>query len=396
MGNSKKDRRRTILHPLELNKLWDSVNANLCKEFSTNERTTRSTFIVNSNVDFAIVASRIHTILAKLLQVLEESFPFVFNTNAIDVRYKPQRATRTSTRRTSLQKHSHTRSLQTRHVSNASTRRQTRTVNGNRWNCLGYSQTIDEWKKTPLTRTTPQMKNLIEALERCYTDSEEKFIVMPLTWSLVTKQNKPSSHYSCLVVDMSPQRTKTFEVMNVTIIDVNGYGSSSSAYKRVFSEPEMGLNPLIKIMITRIFDYARVKLGYKGLSVMFPAFTGINVKSEAVELSEKKDEKYFPGLKMINKNMEQGVCSIATLFVIIRLACDQRKALKEGIDTTLKRFTKNAEGGNAAYEHVLFIRSFTYNLLHFFDFDTPSYGIKGDRLKIAKHDGEWFASEMSE
>jgi len=240
------------------------------------------------------------------------------------------------------------------------------------------------------------MKNLIDALVQCYTNSEEKFIVMPLTWSLVTKDNELSRHYSCLVVDMSPQRTNTFDLMNVILIDVNGYGSSSTAYKKAFSEPEMGLNPLIKIMMTRIFDYARVDLGYKKLNVMFPAFTGINVKSEAVKNSKEKDNKYFPDIKMVNKNMGKGVCSIATLFVIIRLACDQRKALKEGIDTTLKRFTKNAEGGKAAYEHVLFIRSFTYNLLKFFNLDTPSYGIKGYPLKITKKDGGWVASAMSD
>lgn len=249
---------------------------------------------------------------------------------------------------------------------------------------MGYTREVAEWKKEPITRANSQMKALIGNLRVCLTESEEKFMVMPLTWSLMTKWNKPSSHYLCMVVDLSPYRTSKEQrkEMNVILIDVNGHGNSSTAYKNVFNEPAMGLNPLIQLMITSLFTYVKDQLGYRRVNVSFPAFSGINVKEKSALNARKIDVALFPHVKLTNIGMEAGVCSIATVFVILRLACDQRKVFKEGIDATLKRFTKSTEDGITEYKHVLFVRSFTYSFMRFLGMDLPRFGIKGKPCSI--------------
>ena len=76
--------------------------------------------------------------------------------------------------------------------------------------------------------------------------------------------------------------------------------------------------------------------------------------------------------------MNGGICSIATLFVIMRLICDQRRVLKTSLDKTISRFIKDT----SSYEHILFVRSFIYRLMAYFNLDTPAYGIGGDTVIV--------------
>ena len=380
-----KDRRKTVIGKEGLFKLWETVGAEICTNFSEH-RQNRTDYIINSHVNFEKVADSIHLILQSLLQILEKSFPMVFATTPIDISYRPIRRTssRGSTERS-------TRTIRTKSAVRGRSSRtqrlrsQTSPNRTGKWTCMGYSKEVDEWKREPIRTANTQMKTLIHSLRGCLNDSEEKFMVMPLTWTLTTKWNTTSSHYSCMVIDLSPYKTPNGQPieMRVILIDVNGHGNSSTAYKHVFKEPAMGLNPLIQLMITSLFTYVKDQLGYSSLKVSFPSFSGINVREKSALNAQKKDVELFPHVKLINTRMEAGVCSIATIFVIIRLACDQRKVFKEGIDVTLKRFTKSAEGGITEYKHVLFIRSFTYSFMKFIGMDHPRFGIKGEPLTIS-------------
>jgi hypothetical protein len=381
-----KNRRKTVLVQDALFKLWDSVGAEICTNFSENIQ-SRTEYTINSHVNFEQVADNIHVILQSLLQTLEKSFPTIFATTPINIRYKPSRRTSAPTRTERSSRSNRTKSpVRGRRSSTRSQRgfrSQTSPTPTGKWTCMGYSKEVDEWKKEPITTANPQMKALIDNLKMCLAESEEKFMVMPLTWSLTTKWNTTSSHYSCMVVDLSPHRTAQCTEMHVILIDVNGYGNSSSAYKHVFKEPSMGLNPLIQLMITSLFTYVKKQLGYCNVRVSFPAFSGINVREKSALNAQKKDVALFPHVKLINTKMESGVCSIATIFVIIRLACDQRKVFKEGIDATLKRFTKSTEGGITEYKHILFVRAFTYSFMKFLGMDLPRFGIKGEPCSIS-------------
>lgn len=377
-----KNRRKTILQPQALLNLWQSVNADICTTFN-DDKASRNGYIVNSHVNFEKVADKIELILKTLLKTLEKSFPDVFVTTPLEIGYRPARRLHVPPKSKSPPHRSKT---ETR-----STTRQTPTTleAASKWSCMGYARTIDEWNYEPLTGPSKQMNLLLGQLERCSIFSEEKFLVMPYTWKLVSKGGKNINHYSCIVVDLEPKNVVNRDIrdIHVYIVDVNGQGDSSSAYKRVFKEPQIGLNPLIKIMVKSVFVFVAKVLGFRRLVVDFPSFLGINVLKESAIAAVERDQSLFPGTSMLNPKMELGVCSIATLFMIIRLACDQRKVFKEGVDVTLRRFTKSTQSTKADYPHVLFIRAFVYSLLEFLKLDTKQYGISGHPYHIRKEEG---------
>ena len=378
------NRRGTMLNPIALTQLWDSVEADICKNFNEH-RASRKEYLVNSYVDFEDVAKNITGIMKRLLQILEISFPSVFVTTPLEIQHRPARQATLTTRDSG--RSSATSRLNGRTRSSVRTRTPTNATEASKWSCMDYSRTVGEWRYQKITTMSSQMKQLTKHLARCSEESEEKFTVMPLAWKLTDKHAKTHSHYSCIVVDLAPNRVAKRDI-EVIIIDVNGYGNSSTAYKSLFKEPAMGLNPFIQVIVTSLFSFAKDALGFENLRVSFPAFSGINVSTKSAIAAIKREETLFPGI-FTNVHMEKGVCSIATLFVIIRLACDQRKVFREGIDTTLKRFTKSSEGGVTEYRHLLFVRAFTYSLMNFLELDTKQYGIKGDPYIVAEASGAW-------
>lgn len=380
---SSKSRRGTLLQPAALSQLWDSVGADICNNFNTH-RATRTEYVINSHVDYQRVADNVHVIMKKLLHVLEVSFPHVFLTTPLDITHRPARR---MTVPTGSERSSVTSRWDTRTRASA-VWVPTTVEEASKWNCMGYSRTIDEWRRQPLSTASAGMKRLVQQLVRCSHDSEEKFLVMPLTWKMVTRDNAHSNHYSCIVVDLAPNRVADRDI-EVIIVDVNGHGNSRTAYKNVFKEPAMGLNPLIKVMVTSLFTFARKALNFETLRVSFPSFSGINVNKGSALAAIKLERKLFPEVPLKNTNMEDGVCAIATLFMIIRLACDQRRVFREGVDTTLKRFTKSTLGGMTEYRHILFVRSFVLSLLQFLELDTGRYGIRGESYVIKEMSGMW-------
>ena len=155
----------------------------------------------------------------------------------------------------------------------------------------------------------------------------------------------------------------------------------------------MGLNVLIQVMITSLFTYASTSLGFERLTVSFPVFSGINVRKVSARTAEDRDRRYFPTVPLVYRKMEEGVCAIATLFADPRLACDQRKVFREGIDATLKRFTRSTEGGITEYRHILFVRAFVFALMRSLELDKPSYGIRGTAYRIEERGSDWHIEE---
>ena len=365
-----------------LKSLWNHLDATICEKFYMDKK--REDYVINTDVDFGKVASQIDKILHELLYTLSKSFPGIFTTEKIRITYKHIRSTRSPI----LSMHN---SRSTRRKGSASPHsgrslRSTAPVQG-LWYVFGIARSEREWKTKPINNSNKTLDAFIKTILDCNT-TPEKFCVVPLTWDLITKWGGSSSHYSCVIVDTSSERSRSNMSLDVTIVDVNGYGGSSSAYKNVFDQPTMGLNVLIRCMFEKIIAYTANRLGVVKWSVKFPSFSGINVRRDAAISAKKFDLQYFPFENIKNVDMESGVCAIATLFVIIRLACDQRRVFREGIDRTLKRFTSNSH----EYQHIMVIRSFTYILLEFLGLAKTTYGIRGRSLLI--HPSDWMKKTM--
>lgn len=353
--------------------MWKSVGAStFCNSFSKERKDTTS-YLINSNVDFEAIANNIDTITSRLLEELHKSFPHIFTTFSLLI----QKTNLRNSRRATKDRRSRTNQLA-----------------GSKWKCMGYARTVEEWKSTPIDRRTAEMTTLQLVLRTCIEDSAEKFVLIPLKWSLSDKENGSHAHYLCLVVDMAPERSNSNlgSHMHVTIVDPNGKGDSLDAYKQLFTEPKIGLNVLIKHMITSLFTFARSNMKYKKLTVTFPAFSSINISTAAAIAAGKRDKRLFEtpfGIRLENtSSLEKGICSIATLFVIIRMACDQRIVLQEGIDKTLQRFTKS-RGDSTEYQHVMFVRSFIFVLMRILELDEAKYGIKGSAYVVEKRNTTW-------
>lgn len=361
-----RDRRKTVLQS-DLYALWENKGARICEAFAAR----KTGYVVNSYMNYVTIAEHADSILKRLFVLLEESFPNTFTTRRISLGY---RAARTGSQ------------LDSRRV----TRSRSPVAAQGKWNCMSYARSLQEWKEVPIRTPNAEMRALLRDLEQCSTESEEKFLVMPLTWSLTDKRGESSKHFMCLVVDLAPKRSGAARAqMDVTIIDVNGYGDDPLAYRTSFAEPKMGLNPFIKVVVTRLFDFVRQQLDYGKLVVHFPKFRGINVPRKVAEQAAERDAKLFPHVHMTNKNMEAGVCSIATMFVMLRLACDQRILFKDGIDVALRRFTRLGEGPTLAYRHVLFVRSFAYFLLNTIGVANATHGVSGTVYRIREEGSEW-------
>lgn len=364
-------RRVSVSSPEMLAGMWESVGAGtFCRTFSKERKDT--SYLINSSVDFEAIADNIDTIVSRLLKELDNSFPDIFTTFSLLIQKI---------------------NLRNSHRTTKDRRSRTNKIAGSKWTCMGYARTVEEWKSTPINKGNTEMTKLQHVLLKCKVDSAEKFVLIPLKWSLSGKENEPNAHYLCLVVDMAPERSSSNLGlhMHVTIVDPNGKGDSPDAYKQLFTEPKIGLNVLIKHMITSLFTFARSSMGYKRLTVTFPAFSSINISTAAATAAGKRDKRLFEtpfGIRLENTSLEKGICSIATLFVIIRMACDQRKVLKEGIDKTLQRFTKS-RGDSTEYQHVMFVRSFIFVLMRILELDEPKYGIKGRAYVVEKRGTTW-------
>ena len=166
-------RRKTLLLSAKLSELWDALGADICHSFST-ERQDRTSYVVNSHVNFEVIADRINTILGRLLQRLEESFPGIFTTHPINITYRHREARGGSQTRRGTRSGSPKRSRR-------GTRSAARTVSQPRWMCMNYWRTVDEWthKPSPFAANS-EMKRLQQTLRRCMEESTEKFVVMPL------------------------------------------------------------------------------------------------------------------------------------------------------------------------------------------------------------------------
>ena len=257
---------------------------------------------------------------------------------------------------------------------------------------MGYSKSVEEWTSKPIDRSNKKMKELQSILKRCIQETEEKFVLIPLGWVLTDRYLSPQAHYLCLIVDVAPERQWPSSHMHVTIVDPNGYGASADAYKKLFTEPQIGLNILIKHMVTSLFTFACTDVEYTRLTVSFPKLSSINISTQAAGAAKRLDEKHFKEVGLVNTYMEKGVCSIVTLFVIIRVVCDQRKVLTEGIDKTIQRFTKSSNG-ITEYKHIMFVRSFIFVLMRALELDVPAYGISGNAYVVEKSGSEWSISK---
>lgn len=250
---------------------------------------------------------------------------------------------------------------------------------------MRIKRTEKEWKSAPLTdRDKLLLKPFVDSIIQCF-HTPERFGIFRLSWKLKDKkrdkydQPQYGGHVMPIVVDTEP--TQGASSVKMIVLDVNGVGLKGRTYTFLDPDhrPNGGPNVLIKNILELICEHVAERQGISTWSVEFPEFDTVNVGGENdIETQEEGDAQHPALSNALYTGLSDGLCSIATLFVIIRLLCDQRRVLKLPINQTMARFINES----SSYKHILFIRSFTFDLLSYFNMANPSNGIGGSLVTV--------------
>ena len=359
--------------------VWEDVNAHLCQHMTP----SNTEFEFSTTMNFNKIAENFDTIFTRMLGGFTTAFPNVLFSELKLQAKLPRRGKVVSrqSQRSPKPASRFTRGSGSRRPVGKKPMPPAPCV----YDFMGITRTEREWdSKTPLTELEERrLEPLLHNITTC-TRTAERFGVFVLSWKMLSKEKTRSGneqyigHIMPLVIDTEP--TEGTRKLSVMVIDINGVGLAKNRYNAIDStqRPTGGPNRLLQRVLSVVIKSVADGMGIAEWSVVFPTFANINLSDDDNETASNGDAAYPQLANARFTGMNDGICSIATLFVIMRLICDQRRVLMTPLDATINRFIKDT----SSYEHILFVRSFIYRLMAYFGLNKPTYGIGGDTVTV--------------
>lgn len=361
-------------------KVWHELGSSFCRDMTSPD----AGFEFSTVMNFSTIADNFELILKAMMREIAASFP--------DVLFPELKLAAKPPRRGKVVSKSPRRPEPVRHSTRGGGSGSRKPVERKPppaecvYDFMGIARTQKEWysKTMPLTeREQHRLDPLLQNIIRC-TTTAERFGVFTLSWKMLSKERSKfgderySGHIMPLVIDTEP--TKDRRRLSAMVIDINGVGLAPGRYNAIdpTQRPRGGPNQLLKQVLEVVLESIAARLGIAEWSVEFPTFENINLSEDDNETAREGDAAHPELAHARFAGMNDGICSIATLFVIMRLVCDQRRVLNASLDKTISRFIKDT----SSYEHILFVRSFIYRLMAYFGLDSPAYGIAGDTVSL--------------
>lgn len=194
-------------------------------------------------------------------------------------------------------------------------------------------------------------------------ETREKFGAFAFSW-----QSHVASvqHVSVLVLDAAPKIDgKVADAIEGVIIDINGVGLEEKSYRSLFPAIPKGnaVNDLLDFMVARVLEVVADAEAFAFWSVRWPEVPNLNFNDDDIRVVQNRDaavsraaniETFYPV-----DSFNDGICSIATLFLLWNIVCFQRVVLKSNGIVMVYSFLSRKN----TYTKTVFYRSFLYRLL---------------------------------
>jgi hypothetical protein len=314
-------------------------------------------------MDFGKLADNIALVFDRLMGACERHFPGVFSRKPIELKWKePQRGSAPIVSRRS-----------------GRTGERAAPIVEYRYTFLNVTRTERGWRRDALTADDAKHLRPLTELVRRAAATRERFCVLPLAWTMKKTSDRSTSHVMPLIIDT--ERAAGERALHATVVDVNGVGLARDRYSAHIAKevyPAGGPNVLLNVILKKVMAHVAAELRMATSSVDFPAFQNLNLGGDDFS---REDAEH--GLH-VAKGAQDGICAVATLFLIVLLVCEQRRVTRVGMRDVLKAYISTD-----TYEHYVFTRSFTYALLKRLDLATPQCGVSGhevtlDRARLAR------------
>lgn len=370
----KKRRRDTLLNSQELRDMWADRGADVCVAMSPKLRS--QPLAMSTGIDFGKVSEAFPSIIRALYAHFDESFPGVFHDLKLELTCNPPNRAAVKATSKSL--------TSARRSSRVAPRKLVPEEAPTEFEFMRIRRTDADWRKKALNDTDKKKLAPLVTMVNHILEVSERFGICQVSWKLTSKQPittgplqggyRQSGHVMPVVIDVEKARGRTS--ITATIIDINGVGLRGGFYRHLNSRcrPTGGPNGLLNVIFEKAMAHVATQLDIEEYSVEFPEFQNMNTPE--VDTSELDAWHGLDSRRYVR--MSDGICTVATLFVIVRLMCDQRRVFKTGIDAMLTRFIGDLGG----YNHVIFIRSFTYSLLKYLGLASAQNGITGEEIVV--------------